>query len=120
MNRQVIGKPGDPYITRWVLFRWRGWMLCLHKIHRSDAERELHDHVGDNVSLILWGSYFEVTDHDWGTARIGYHRFPLIPIFRRAETPHRLVLDKPVWTLWLRGPIRRQWGFYHREGWKRA
>jgi hypothetical protein len=81
--------------------------------HRSDNDRALHDHVADNVSILLWGTYREWFSHGWEPPR-WHWRLPLLPYFRRAETPHRVELlnDKPVWTLWMRGPPRREWGFW--------
>jgi hypothetical protein len=46
----------------------------------------------------------------------GPHEVVEIPRFslvrRRAENAHRLILDRPVWTLVLAGPRGREWGFY--------
>ncbi len=46
-------------------------------------------------------------------------RWPLVPYFRKAETLHRVALisDKPVWSLWLRWPARRRWGYGCPKGW---
>lgn len=120
----IIGPLDDPYILRWVLLRFRGWQLALHKIVRSDDDRALHDHVGDNWSLILRGSYLDVRAHEWEHYPDHDDGAPYKLVrwfeYRRAETPHRLVLrdDKPVWTLWLRGPMRRDWGFHCPKGWR--
>lgn len=39
--------------------------------------------------------------------------------FRPAWAAHRLELveGRPAWTLWIRGPNRRAWGFYTPTGW---
>lgn len=110
----VIGPSDRPYMLRWHLFRFRGWQLALHKICRSDDARALHDHKADNWSMILWGGYTEI--RPFAQAVHG----PLATVFRKAEEAHRLVLDKPAWTLWLRWPARRAWGFYAPEGWMSA
>lgn len=103
-------------MLRWRLLQWRGWMLALHKIVRSDDDRALHDHSADNVSIILLGRYTEFPG-EWGHGEV--HGAGSI-IFRRAEKPHRLVLDADsvVWTLWLRWPARREWGFHCPKGWR--
>lgn len=101
----IIGPQENPYMHRWHLLRWHGWQLALHKIWRSDDDRALHDHSGDNVSILLHGQYTELPDmRVYAAGNV---------IFRKAEKPHRLVLDEgnPVWTLWLRWPPRREWGF---------
>lgn len=109
----TIGPKHNPQTERYHLFRWRGLQLALHKWHRSDDDRALHDHSSWNVSLILWGSYLEV--FNGRTVR----RWPLIPYGRRGATPHRIMLCNrdPVWTLWLRGRPWREWGFHCAKGW---
>jgi len=115
----IIGPAHDPQTLRWHLFRWRGWQLALHKWLRSDDDRALHDHVSWNVSVLLSGRYVEVFSHLWEPRR-AKTRWPLIPYFRKAETPHRveLISNKPVWTIWFRGPPRRSWFFHCRQGMK--
>lgn len=95
---------------RWHLLQWRGWQLALHKIWRSDDDRALHDHKADNLSVILKGQYTEIRSEGDRGQVYGAGNW----IFREAEQRHRLVLDegKPVWTLWLRWPARREWGFW--------
>lgn len=112
----TIGPLENPYMLRWHIFRWRGWQLALHKICRSDDDRALHDHVGDNISVILKGRYTEYPG-EWGHGTV--YSAPAF-IFRKAETPHRLVLDEGgvTWTLWLRWPPRREWGFHCPNGWR--
>lgn len=136
----VIGPADNPYMHRWHLIRARGLQLALHHIMRSDDDRALHDHSGDNWSLILFGTpYSEVVREYLGTSpdiiyrvdawqRDGEGRLYRDRIvqrkawhiyFRKAEIPHRLILDKgqSVWTLWLRLPPRRDWGFHCPKGW---
>lgn len=114
----IIGPKDNPYIHRWHLWRWRGWQLSLHKIFRSDDDRALHDHTANNVSFILKGWYSDITGRR-GAYKVKHcRRFSLI--FRKAETPHRIFVHTaaPVWTLWLRGPPRREWGFHCPQGWR--
>lgn len=119
----VVGSPENPYMHRWVL--WRdgegGAQVCLHKIWRSDDDRALHDHRADNISIILpfpgAGWYTEVLSHAWETWR-AFDRWPLIPYFRRAGMPHRLIVRKPVWTIWIRFRGMREWGYWRPKGWR--
>ena len=48
-----------PLMTRYKLLLTRWGNLYLHVFHRSDEDRELHDHPWGFVSLILWGGYYE-------------------------------------------------------------
>lgn len=113
---QIIGEPDAPYLLRWFLLPPnRGLNLYLHHFTRSDDPRGLHDHPWDFVSLMLAGSYREVTEsgavvRHWGAVAI-----------RRAEHRHRIeLLSKPdgtsrrCWSIVLTGPRRRPWGFWCR------
>lgn len=122
----TIGPRDNPQTYRWHLWlpAWiyaRGFRLNLHRWMRSDDDRALHDHRGDSLSIILWGGYWEVTSHRW-ERRIQRRWYgPGSFIRRKAEQPHRIVLDDlhgAVWTLWLRWPFRREWGFWCPKGWK--
>jgi hypothetical protein len=111
----IIGPRDNPQTLRWHLLRWRGWQLSLHKWCRSDEDRALHDHTGDSISLILNYGYIEKTPY------AAHWRPAWRPIFRKAEAPHRIILDAdsaPVWSLWLRWPPRREWGFHCPKGWR--
>ena len=116
----IIGPRDNPQTLRWHIFRWRGWQLSLHKWLRSDDDRALHDHSGHNLSLVLTGGYWEVTRA--GDDRpVERFRWPLVPYFRRAELPHRIILasdGRPAWSLWLRWPPTREWGFHCPKGWR--
>lgn len=117
----IIGPEDNPQTLRYHIIRWRGFQLSLHKWCRSDSDRALHDHLGDNISILLNGSYREWFSHAWEPARWKM-RYPWIPYFRKAETPHRVELHRPwagpVWTLWFRWPPRREWGFHCPKGWR--
>lgn len=115
----TIGPADAPQTYRWHLWRWRGVQFALHQWMRSDQDRALHDHTANNISILLSGRYREWYSHPWEPKR-SKMRYPLIPYFRLAETPHRIELlsDKPVWTIWIRFKARRGWGFYCRKGWR--
>jgi len=48
-------------------------------------------------------------------------KWPGMVLFRRATHRHRVVLidGKPAWTLVIRGPYVRDWGFFTYQGWQR-
>jgi hypothetical protein len=127
-----IGPKSNPQTSRWHLLRWRGLQVALHRWHRSDDDRALHDHSGHNVSILLTGCYTEITyDKRADPTRVpvaaavfpfGYvrrKRIPFVPYFRFAAKPHRVELTSgPIWSLWIRFPPIREWGFWCRSGWK--
>lgn len=103
-----------PYLCRWwVIPRNRFFNVYLHKFNRSDSDRALHDHPWISVSFLLKGKLLEM--HPKGTRTI--KRF--VPVFRSAQFAHRLiVLNSPVWTLFITGPRVREWGFHCPQGWR--
>ena len=112
----VAGRKEDPYLLRWHILPRNKWFnIYLHKFLRSDDDRALHDHMYDNMSVLLRGSYDEITRR---TGRTRYGAGSVI--IRKAKTPHRILLvdDKPVWTLFICGPRYREWGFYCPQGWR--
>ncbi|MCF8719242.1 hypothetical protein [Nitrospina gracilis] len=95
------------YLSRWWVFKSPWLRVYLHKVHRSDRDRALHDHPWHNASLILSGAYEEIL---WGGSRaLG----PGCLVLRRATFRHRLVVVRgPVVSLFVTGPKIREWGFW--------
>jgi len=113
----LIGGSADPYLLRWHLVpRNRRFNIYLHQLRRSDDDRALHDHPWPNVSIILDGSYIEHTIANGGI----HHRVERRPgdvVFRLPWAAHRLEVDAPCWSLFLTGPVVREWGFHCPRGW---
>jgi len=103
---------GDPYLTRIILSKTRWGRIFIHAIHRSDQDRELHDHPWQFVSLLLKGPGYLEHQPDGSAIRFG----PLSINWRLdAAEPHRLELDEkcgPQWTLVFCGRHIRDWGFH--------
>jgi hypothetical protein len=111
----VIGPHSTPYMLRWwVIPRNRWFNIYLHKILKSDDDRALHDHPWINVSILLRGSYREITPRGEFVRKAGSF------VFRRAKSLHRLVVDEGthVWSLFITGPVIREWGFECPKGWR--
>lgn len=110
----VIGDTERPYLLRWHIFpRNRFCNVYLHCILRDDDDRALHDHPWRNCSILLRGSYREITPAGRFVRSAGS------VVFRRAEAAHRLeVVEGPVWSLFITGPKVREWGFHCPRGWK--
>ena len=121
----AIGGEGNPYCLRWwVIPRNRWFNIYLHNFKRDDDDRALHDHPWHNCTIPLRVGYdeqqFNRTWEDGWVLPITM----MIPRnvgkinFRRATTPHRVILrrDKdgvpmPSWSLFITGPVIREWGF---------
>lgn len=126
----IIGKKtvihdgtGSPYLIRWTLLACGRFSIKLHKILRSDHDRDLHTHPWRFKSIILRGGYYEhvptrmppvftpngdtITNYRWhGAGDVIEHD---------ANDPHRLVIPPgrgPTWTLVFCGPTVCDWGFW--------
>jgi hypothetical protein len=111
------------YMRRWyVLTPW--FSIRLHHILRSDEARALHDHPWSFTSFLLTGGYTEVTapavlldgdglKFDPANGPFTETYYPRWSIVHRpAGAAHRLILDRPLWTLCITGPNVRKWGFH--------
>lgn len=111
----IIGGADAPYLRRWWVIPRNKWFnIYLHQFLRDDDDRALHDHPwAFNISILLKGRYREVLP----TGSKIRHRW--LPYLRIGKAPHRVVLmGAPVWTLFITGPVVRQWGFYCPNGWR--
>lgn len=123
-KREELG----PLLIRYYLFNGGDHFpsLYLHKLVRSDDGRDLHDHPWWFWTFLLTGAYFEEMPYEFLDKKKGIidtftieRREPFRFYFREPTWTHRLILDRPVWTLVLRGTPERDWGFYTPEGWVR-
>lgn len=119
-----------------------GYSFYVHCFLRSDDDRALHDHPWNYASLILFGTYDEVLAghtqrYSAGTLRFGKaetaHRIQLVTqdyegyhedmaLIEKMPwmqmTPKRLPTEERiVWTLFMCGKWRRDWGFHCPRGW---
>jgi len=127
----IIGGHERPYLKRWWLVRNRWCAIYLHQFLRDDDDRALHDHPWANVSIVLRGGYIEVTPGYYSTDGVGRTRpafdavtrttrFAGDVVRRSATDAHRIELfgTAECWTLFLCGPIVRDWGFWCPQGWR--
>jgi hypothetical protein len=103
---QVLGHQDDPYLRRWFLEKSRRGSVYVHEMLRSDQDEELHDHPGDNLSIMLEGEMRERTPT--GTRIL----LPGDMVERLATDRHRIEIDAPIVTLFIMGERRREWGFW--------
>lgn len=112
----------EPWLSRWwVIPRNRFFNVYLHRIAGDDDDRALHDHSSFNLSIILTApGYIEI----FADGRRRERRRGRL-ILRRGSTPHRLEVHRDeeqrphvVWTLFLKGPDYREWGFHCPQGWR--
>lgn len=115
----IIGGADNPYMLRWwIIPRNRFFNIYLHRFLRSDDDRALHDHPWANCSYLLAGSY---TEHTIAAGGVGHARVSSAGSlrFRRATSAHRIDLHAgPCWSLFVTGPVIREWGFHCPSGWR--
>lgn len=113
----VIGdNPDDPYLRRWwVIPRNRFFNVYLHQFLKDDDDRAMHDHPWPSLSLAISGSMVEKYLHK-GTERERYViAGDIVP--RGGRFAHRMIVLTPSWTLFITGPVYREWGFLCARGW---
>lgn len=129
-TERIYGPDGSLYLTRYILWN-KGLRLFLHRIHRKDFDRDVHDHPWPwALSLILRGGYEELRVEP-GEPTKEWEPYQVIPgrqnrwtfqVVRRLNwigpnTYHRILAVQPnTWTLFIAGPRSREWGFLTDRG----
>ena len=95
------------YLNRWHLIPRNRWFnIYLHQFVGADHGAHAHDHPWWNMTIKLWGDYGEI-----GLSRAGMLGERII--VRAAADCHKIVdVDAPCWTLFITGPVVRDWGFW--------
>lgn len=130
---------GRIYLNRWGLSHDRIGGVLLHRMDAPDPGIDLHDHPWWFASVILWGGYTEeraetrqapalaaeaaaidvyAGRRTLGTRGIQSRRRWLSVRTMRLDECHTIThLNRHVsWSLVVRGPRRRRWGFYLPDG----
>lgn len=115
----IIGGADDPYMLRWwIIPRNKFFNIYLHNFRRSDDDRALHDHPWLNMSVLLDGQYTEHTIDAGGVNQRHVYAAGDIKL-RGAKAAHRIELTHgPCWSLFITGPVMREWGFHCPAGWR--
>lgn len=120
MNMSPHKTIGVNYLERWhIIPRNRFFNIYLHKFSGPDYDRAMHDHPWPSVSFLLKGTLREWyrKPHESLPNRRTIRRF--LPVFRSAKHAHQLVpLNGPAWTIFVTGPVVREWGFLCPKGWQ--
>jgi hypothetical protein len=115
----IVGGRENPYLRRWHLIpRNPVFNIYLHHFLRSDDDRAHHCHPWLSLSLILAGSYTEHTIARGGVHHRRYYSAGDLRL-RSARFAHRIEIQpgNPCWTLFITGPVVREWGFHCPHGW---
>lgn len=133
----------QPYMLRWWKIRRNAFFNCYyHIVRRSDEDAALHDHPWWNFSIVLAGSYYEHVISEGGVNVKTKYEAGAVRFRRSGTFAHRLeletelggwlgtktvpggrreavygVVEKPVHTIFITGPVLRRWGFHHPTQW---
>jgi len=109
-RKEPIGMPYCPYMYRWV-FNFVFFSIRIHHWLRSDDKRAFHNHPWSFVTIVLKGSYKDVTPEGEEILKFGSCKF------RKAGHNHYVeVGDKGCWSIIFTGPANHKWGFTTKEG----
>jgi hypothetical protein len=120
----IIGGKDNPYLRRhWLIPRNRFFNVYVHEFLRSDDDRAHHSHPWlFNASWLIHGYYIEHTIKEGGLL-VRTRRVVGDWKFRWGAAPHRVELGTydaqpdACWTVFITGPVVRQWGFYCPNRW---
>lgn len=103
--KEIVSRKGVLHFRRWALIDTARFAIYLHYIAESDQEAHEHTHPRPYYSLILKGGYTEMSRGDATVVRAGSLTK------RLADTPHKITLFQPTWTLFISWGPRREWGY---------
>lgn len=95
--------------------KWKdGWGLYIHRFHRSDVDRELHNHPWRwALSFVIAGGYRE--ERRRGNSVVEREVKPLSFNYIRQDDFHCVdLIEHDAWTLFLVGRKGSTWGFWDR------
>ena len=111
--REPLGLPECPYAYRWV-FIFFGYSIRIHHFIFSDDDRALHDHGWWFITMVISGSYVDVSTDGEDRLERGSIRF------RKAKHRHYVKVPKSgCWTILFTGRPSRNWGFWVNGKFKR-
>jgi hypothetical protein len=103
---QELGRPECPYLRRWVL-NFHFFSIRLHRWRSSDDHRNFHDHPWWFLTLVMFGSYIDVSPYGREAMRPGRVRF------RPALHRHTVeVAPGGCWTIRIPARQDRRRGFW--------
>lgn len=117
--KEIISKQGDLHFQRYRLLETPWFAIYIHRISKSDMDKDMHDHPWDFASFILQGSYLEACKYypDFETVIKNVYTAGSM-ITHRAEDAHQLtLLTGVVWTLVFTSGHTGKWGYQTDNGW---
>lgn len=120
--REPLGKPECPYAHR-TLLNLGLFSIRVHEWHRSDDKRFMHDHPWHFVTLVLRGSYTDVSSQGRDVLTAGSVRYRHAGHAHYVEVPPAgavtIILTSYVvrnWGFWVKGKFVRPLRFFGKFG----
>lgn len=117
--KEIVSRQGELHFQRYRLLQTPWFAIYIHRISKSDMDKDMHDHPWRFISLILKGSYSEACKYypDFKTI-IKNTYTPGCLVTHQAEDAHQLtLLTDVVWTLVVTSGRSRLWGYQTSSGW---
>ena len=119
---EKMGDPMDPYLIRWTLL-FAGFSIRLHHWMGSDDKRFFHDHATDFMSVVLKGSYTNVTPDGRFPVKAGSFWYAKGDKLHYLDIPEGgawtvLFCSRPYrkWGFWVKGRLMRPLQYFHKYG----
>ncbi len=105
--KEIKSKSGEIHFKRWELIKTRWGSIWLHAIYKADVDKHLHNHPWDFRSIVLKGSYKELTQQGIQLQSPGKINV------RDGSKYHKILelLSPVVYTLFFASTPKRQWGY---------
>ena len=105
--KEIKSKEGDVHFKRWQILKTPFGSIWLHAIHKADQDKHLHNHPWDFISVVLKGSYKEMTQQG-----IKFQTPGKINV-RDGSEYHKIleVESEVVYTLFFVSKPKRLWGY---------
>ena len=105
--KEIKSKTGELHFKRWEILKTRWGSIWLHAIYKADADKHLHNHPWDFISVVLRGSYYEQTP--LGNKK----QYPGKINVRDGSEYHKILelVSPVVYTLFFASKPKRLWGY---------
>jgi len=112
-----MGANDKIHIKRWHIWKCKWFQIYLHNFLHDD-DPIFHDHPRNSISFLLSGKLFEWI-YNAAQKKSDVSIVPRIRL-RSADHAHYIYVVRPAWTLFITGPIKREWGFWQHKKWYNA
>lgn len=113
LTKEIVSKQGQVHFRRYRLLQLPWFAVYVHQLCRSDQDLDPHDHPWHFQSVILEGSYHEMSNCYPDFNGPQYKQYYTGDVIKHhAEDVHKITLvSTEVWTLVFASGRKRDWGY---------